>query len=338
MKKFRSFSILMTLVGSASAIQAGTGNNALVVTASNATANQLLVYSSTGTLVQTVNTQGAGGVGGNAGGIEAQGSLVAAVNYGSLNVSMFQRSGNSFQVTQLVPAISNPVSVAFGPGHLYILGTTEVESHAMSGSWVSATPDGEVALVVGDGSAAQVGVVQNQLVITEKTNMIETVDLSPKGAVRGIATPVQNIPTNVNTPFGLVTVANNAYVTIAHSNEISLVRNGAILTVTSSGTQSAPCWLTLVGPYLFSSNSPSLSVSRYAVYGQRIVQVAAVAATLEGNPTDIASGDGWVAVIDGSGTISHLSIFSVDEDGTLTLVTAATINELVNGVAVVAGD
>ena len=152
----------------------------------------------------------------------------------------------------------------------------------------------------------------------------------------GVATLVQNIPSNVNAPFGLVTRGNNAYVTIAHANEISLVRNGKVLTVTSSGTQTAPCWLTLVGPFLFSSNSPSMSVSRYAVYGQKIVQDAAVAATLNGNPTDIASGEGLVAVIDGNGTVSHLSIFSVDEDGNLTLLQAAdTLATGANGVAIV---
>ena len=65
------------------------------------------------------------------------------------------------------------------------------------------------------------------------------------------------------------------------------------------------------------------------------MQDAAVAAQLNGNPTDIASGDGLVAVIDGSGTISHLSIFSVDEDGNLTLQSAATISGAANGVAVI---
>ncbi len=155
----------------------------------------------------------------------------------------------------------------------------------------------------------------------------------------GTPTLVQNIPSNVNTPFGLVTRGNNAYVTIAHANEISLVRNGTVLTVTGSGTQNAPCWLTLVGPFLFSSNSPSMSVSRYAVYGQKIVQDAAVAATFNGDPTDIASGEGLVAVIDGSGQVSHLSIFSVDEDGNLTLLQAAdTINGAANGVAIVWGE
>ena len=39
-----------------------------VVTASNATANQLLVYSSDGELIQTLSTQGQGGASGNSGG------------------------------------------------------------------------------------------------------------------------------------------------------------------------------------------------------------------------------------------------------------------------------
>ncbi len=334
--KLRFLSILVPLIGAVTAVQADTDQDALVVTASNAATNQLLVYNTGGTLIQTVSTQGQGGVSGNAGGIEAKGDLVAVVNFGSQSVSIFERKGNGFQMKQLVPTVPNPVSVAFGAGHLYILGATEVESHRMDGSNVHSTPDGVVTLLKADGSSAQVGVVENQLIITEKSNVIETVDLLSDGAVSGAPTLVQNIPTNVNTPFGLVTRGNNAYVTIAHANEISLVRNGTVLTVTGSGTQNAPCWLALVGPFLFSSNSPSMSVSRYAVYGQKIVQDAAVAATLNGDPTDIASGEGLVAVIDGSGQISHLSIFSVDEDGNLTLLQAAdTINGAANGVAIV---
>jgi hypothetical protein len=156
--------------------------------------------------------------------------------------------------------------------------------------------------------------------------------------VSGIPTLVQNIPANVDAPFGLVTRGDNAYVTIAHADEISLVRNGSVLTTTPSVTQHAPCWVTLVGPFLFSSNSPSKSISRYAVYGQKIVQDAAVAAQLNGAPTDIDSKDGLVAVIDGSGALSHLSTFKVDEDGNLSLKFAATINAKANGVAIVQGD
>ena len=81
-----------------------------------------------------------------------------------------------------------------------------------------------------------------------------------------------------------------------------------------------------------------MSISRYAVYGQKIVQDAAVAASLNGDPTDIASGDGLVTVLDGNGPVSHLSIFQVDEDGNLTLKAAATINNPANGVALVSGE
>lgn len=336
MKSRKSFlSILIPLIGAATAVQADTDRNALVVTASNTAQNQLLVYNTAGQLIQTVHTQGQGGASGNAGGIEAKGNLVAVVNFGSQSVSIFERRDDGFHLKQLIPTISGPVSVAFGPGHLYILGATQVESHRMDESNVHSSPDGVVGLLKADGSSAQVGVVQNQLIITEKSNMIETVDLLSDGAVSGVPTAVLNIPANVNTPFGLVTRGNNAYVTIAHADEISLVRDGTILTVTPSGTQHAPCWLALVGPFLFSSNSPSMSVSRYAVYGQKIVQDAAVAATFNGDPTDIASSAGLVAVIDGNGSLSHLSIFSVDEDGNLTLQNAAAINSAANGVAVV---
>lgn len=335
--KLRKLQILVALIGASTAAWAASDQNALVVTASNTTANQLLVYNSSGKLIQTVPTEGQGGVSGNAGGIEVQDNLVAVVNFGSQSVSLFERVNNGFQLRQTVPAVSKPVSVAFGNGHLYILGTTKVESHWMIDSHVSPAPDGMTALLLADGSAAQVGIVQDQLIITEKNNVIETVNLLSNGAVSGLPTLVQNIPANVNAPFGLVTRGNDAYVTIAHADEISLVRDGKVLTVTGSGTQHAPCWLALEGPFLFSSNSPSMTVSRYAVYGQKIVQDAAVAAQVNGNPTDIAYGEGWVAVIDGNGTLSHLSIFAVDEDGNLTLQSAATIGGAANGVAVVRG-
>ena len=59
-----------------------------------------------------------------------------------------------------------------------------------------------------DGTAAQVGVLVNQLILTEKSNAIETVALNSDGAITGSITRVGNIPANVNTPFGLVTRGN----------------------------------------------------------------------------------------------------------------------------------
>jgi hypothetical protein len=334
------FGIIALLAGTAVTAMAENNQHTLVVTASNAKTNQLLVYSTGGQLVQTVSTKGQGGAGGNAGGIAAKGGLLAVVNFGSQSVSLFDRADNGFRLRQTISTAPSPVSVAFGHDHLYVLGATTIESHRFFGSNVSAGPDGMATLLKADGSSAQVGFVEDHLIVTEKSNVIETVALNGDGAVTGAPTLVQNIPTNVNTPFGLVTRGNNAYVTIAHADETSLVRNGQVLTTTpttslSGPVQHSPCWLALVGPFLYSSNSPSSTISRYAVYGQKIVPDQGVAATLNGAPTDIASGDGLVAVIDGNGPVSHLSVFHVDEDGNLTLQGAATIAGAANGVAVV---
>jgi hypothetical protein len=98
-------------------------------------------------------------------------------------------------------------------------------------------------------------------------------------------------------------------------------------------------WVTIDGPFLFSANSPSRSVSRYAVYGQQIIQDAAVVATFNGNPTDIAYRSGLAAAVDGDGTVSHVTVFSVNEDGKFTLRGLATIgNATTNGIAIVRSD
>jgi hypothetical protein len=310
----------------------------LIVTASNTTNNQLLIYNTKGALLKQIPTEGQGGVGGNAGGIAQNHDRLAVVNFGSDTVTVFakERERATFHTEQLISTISSPVSVAFGRDHLYVLTATHVESHRIDRSGVQVTADGESALLVGDGSAAQVGTLENQLIISEKSNAIETVKLNGRGAIAGSAVLVANIPSNVNAPFGLATRGNDAYVTIAHADEISLVRHDAVLTVTGSGTQHAPCWVTLDGPFLFSANSPSRSVSRYAVYGERIIQDAATVTTFNGNPTDITYGAGLAAVVDADGTNSHVSVFKVDEDGNFSLKGLATINGVAtNGVAIV---
>jgi hypothetical protein len=335
---------LSLIIAGAAAAQGGNWSKdlgALIVTASNTASNQLLIYNSAGTLLKQIPTQGQGGVSGNAGGIAQNRDRLAVVNFGSGNVSIFAKDSEprDLRLEHLIRAIASPVSVAFGHGHLYILTTTHVESHRIDGNGVSASTDGAAALVVADGSAAQVGTLPDQLIISEKSNAIETVNLDSRGAVAGTATLVANIPANVNAPFGLATRGNDAYVTIAHANEISLVRHDDVLKVTGSGTQSAPCWVTLDGPFLFSANSPSHSVSRYAVFGQQIIQDAAIVATFNGNPTDIEYRAGLAAVIDANGTLSHVSVFGVDEDGNFTLKGVATINNAAtNGVAIIRSD
>jgi hypothetical protein len=327
-------------LGSATLARAHDSDDPVIVTASNDTTNQLLVFGLNGTLLSSIATQGQGGVGGNAGGISSAHGRVAVVNFGSNNVTVLERTDGPamFRIEKVIATHGSPVSVALGEDHLYVLTTTQVESHAIGANGVAMTADGSTSLLHADGSAAQVGVVHGELILTEKSNAVESVILDAGGAINGAAMMVTGIPTNVDTPFGLATRGDEAYVTIAHADEISLVRNNTVLATTPSGTQHSPCWLALDGPFLFSSNSPSKTISRYAVYGQKIVQDAAVVAALGGSPTDIAYRHGVAAVVDSNGTQSHVSIFNVDQDGNLAPRGMATLNSSkINGMAIVSG-
>jgi hypothetical protein len=335
--------VILMAVATLQAQAAGRFDNdqPLVVTNSNATNNQLLIYNANGSLLKAIATNGHGGMGGNAGGIAASHDRVAVVNYGSGDVSLFIRDfgWERFHLVQVLKTVDKPVSVAFGSHHLYVLTATHVESHTLTWVGAVAAADGVSLLVKADGSAAQVGVLSGQLIISEKSNAIETVDLANDGRVAGVATLVANIPANVDAPFGLAARGNNAYVTIAHADEISLVRNNAVLTTVGSGTEHAPCWAALAGPYLFTANTPSKSVSRYVVYGQKIIQEQAVVAHFSGGPTDIAYNGSLMAVIDSDGNVAHLSTFAVDDDGNVALRGMATINAAqANGVAIVDSD
>ncbi len=330
------------LLGSANgALADNVAHDSLVLTASNATTNELLVLSTSGAVLTRIPTQGQGGVAGNAGGIAASRERVAVVNYGSSNVSIFARDagGRYFRLERVIPTLGSPVSVAFGNDHLYVLTASHVESHRAGARGVAPAIDGQAQLLRGDASAAQLGVLGNELIFTEKSNAIESVRLSSDGSVAGNAALVAAIPANVNAPFGLATRGDDAYVTIAHADEISLVRNDTVLAVTPSGTQHAPCWVALAGPFLFSANSPSQTVSRYAVYGQKVVQDAAIIAQFVGNPTDITVRDGLAAVVDAAGVASRVSIFKVDQDGNFKLQGVAALTGIAtNGVAIVDAD
>jgi DNA-binding beta-propeller fold protein YncE len=155
MKQWALVTVVL-LAAAAAPIHATPSRNTLVVTSSNnAAGNSLLAFDSTGALVQTIATGGMGGVSGNAGGIAAAGQLVAVVNFGSQSVSVFELTRAGFALADLITTISPPVSVAFGHGHLYVLGTTSVESHQLYGRNVAAASDGATTLLRADGSAAR---------------------------------------------------------------------------------------------------------------------------------------------------------------------------------------
>jgi DNA-binding beta-propeller fold protein YncE len=159
------------------------------------------------------------------------------------------------------------------------------------------------------------------------------------GAVAGAAVAV-DLPAGSDTPIGLVTRGSNAYVTIAHCDEVALVKRGLVVAITATGTpggsgQHAPCWLALDGPYLYSSNSASHTLSRFVATGRQILLEQPVAAHTTGAPTDIAAREDRVAVIDADGASGRLTQFAADEDGNLTQLAVTGIPATANGIGFV---
>jgi hypothetical protein len=321
-----------------------------VIMTNDPMANQIKVYdTATGTLLQTLSTQGKGGAGGNARGVKSYNSeIFAAVNNGSNSVAIYRRVRNALRFDKLVTTTSAPVSLDFAHGHMYVAGTTTVDSfvlHRNTVGWMDGTVDLE--LVGGGappaGSTAQVGVLSdNQLLVTLKTDPDPgTVDVVPlhDGAITGAMPTAVSAPAGTLTPFGFsVYPDGTALITLAHSNQDGLFRDGAFTAVIAAG-QMAPCWTTRIGKYVFTANTASRTISRLIGTGSNIFVDSAVAATIAtGSPTDLDADAGVLGVIDHAAGQSHLSLFAYNRFGELTAshvpIDLGTANA--NGVAIMA--
>ena len=339
---------LVAAVG-ATQIHASGNDRTLVVTMTNdPDTNQIKVYDAEShALLQTLSTHGKGGAAGNARGIKQYDrTLVAVVNNGSSSVALFRRTGDTLTFDKLLQTTSAPVSVDFGNDHLYVAGATTVDSfvlHERSVEWLDGTT--ELALAGGGipavGSTAQVGVISpQQLLVTIKTDPDPgTVDIVAldNGRVTGSAPAAVSAPQGTLTPFGFATYPDGtALITLAHSNQDGLFRNGAFTSVIAAG-QAASCWMTRVGKYVFVANTGSRTISRLVGTGSNIFIDAPIAAQIPtGSPADIDARAGVLGVIDHGAGESHLSILAYNEFGELaangTSVNVGVANA--NGVAI----
>ena len=130
-----------------------------------------------------------------------------------------------------------------------------------------------------------------------------------------------------------------AVITLAHSNQDGLFRNGAFTSVIDAG-QAAPCWMTRAGKYVFTANTGSKTISRLIGTGNNVFVDSPVAASITtgGGPSDIDADEGVLGVIDHGAGQSHLSLFTYNRFGELT-ASGAPMNLGVanaNGVAIMA--
>jgi hypothetical protein len=322
--------VCLVAAAGATRIHASAPERTLVVTMTNdPDANQIKVYDADShTLLQTLSTRGKGGVGGNARGIrQYDRTLVAVVNNGSNTVALFRRSGDTLKFDKLVTTTSAPVSVDFANDHLYVAGATTVDSfvlHERSVEWLDGTTN--LALAGGGtpaaGSTAQVGAISSrQLLLTIKTDPDPgTVDIVAldQGSVTAAAPTAVSAPEGTLTPFGFETYPDGtALITLAHSNQDGLFRNGAFTSVIAAG-QAASCWMTRVGKYVFVANTGSRTISRLVGTGTNIfidTQIAAQVPT--GAPADVDADSGVLGVIDHGAGQSHLSTFTYNGFGEL---------------------
>ena len=327
----------------------GGDRRTLVVTMTNdPNANQIKVYDAQShVLLQTLSAHGRGGVGGNARGVKQHdGRLVAVVNNGSNSVALFRRDGDALKFDKVVSTTSPPVSVDFGSDHLYVAGATTVDSfvlHQNSVEGLDGTTD--LALASGGappaGSTAQVGVIGDRtLLVTLKTDPDPgTVDIIAldRGRVSGSASTAVSAPDGTLTPFGFATYPDGtALMTLAHSNQDGLFRDGSFTSVIAAG-QAASCWMTRAGKYVFVANTGSRSISRLIGTGNNVFVDGLVAAQIPtGAPADIDADAGVLGVIDHGAGQSHLSVFTYNRFGELA-TTGTTITVGVpdaNGVAI----
>jgi hypothetical protein len=342
--------LTLAVTAGGAGIHASETQRTLVVTMTNdVNTNQIQVYDAENhALLQTLSTRGKGGAGGNARGIrQLDGSLVAVVNNGSNTVALFRRVGDTLKFDRLVSTTSAPVSVDFGSDHLYVAGATTVDSfvvHGGSVDWLDGTADLRLAggATPPAGSTAQVGALDaNQLLVTLKTDpdpgTVDVVALDA-GRVTGAVPTAVSAPQGTLTPFGFATEEDGtAVITLAHSNQDGLFRNGSFVTVISAG-QIASCWMTRDGKYVFAANTGSHTISRLVGTGNNVFVDSAVAANIVtgGAPADIDASAGVLGVIDHVAGQSHLSLFTYNVFGELAAagapITLGVANA--NGVAV----
>jgi hypothetical protein len=320
------------LVCAAGVVSVQAGHRAVtlaVIMTNDPVTNQIKVYDvGSHVLLQTLSTHGKGGVGGNARGVKQHnGELFAAVNNGSNTVAIYKRDGNGLRFDKLVTTTSAPVSVDFGQDHLYVAGATTVDSfvlHRRNVEWMDGTTGLELAGggAPPDGSTAQVGVVnERRLLVTLKTDpdpgTVDIVSLRD-GAVTGAAPVAVSAPAGTLTPFGFSVYGDGtAVITLAHSNQDGLFRNGAFTSVTDAG-QGAPCWTTQVGKYVFTANAASRTISRLVGTGSHVFVDSPVAASVTtGAPSDIDADEGVLGVVDHAAGQSHLSLFGYNKFGEL---------------------
>jgi hypothetical protein len=300
-----------------------------------------------------VPTGGMGGatVGAPGDSLASQGSLVFsdgllfAVNAGSNTVSVLRVNGVHLTLLQQIPSGGLfPVSIAVHDDLAFVvngggagaiqgyriehdrlhmisgdnrplgLGNTNPPAFLTSPGQVGISPNGQWAFVTMKGFADANG-----------NNIINAFRIDRNGVLS--ASPVAS-PSVSGVPFGFTFQQSNRLIVaeagISEVTTYKRVGQGSLTPVGSAQNgQAALCWIQRVGEFYFTTNTGSLTVSRYRVQpnGQPVL-LAAVAATTGAAPIDMTESDGFLYVESGRG--GFVEVYAVSSNGSLTLLQTAT--------------
>jgi hypothetical protein len=337
MRKLALFAVASSCLLAAvdpSAARADTPRDFQVCTAtgSGSGPNEVECVDRAGAITQIVATGGNGGIsGGNAGGLTQKGDRVLAINAASGDATLFHLRVGRLERPELLVTGGSPVSGALGRG-AYVLTTTELVHFSDDGL----RPESREALLLGDGSAAQVVVTDDYAYVSEKNGSLEAFRLGDGGSLVAAARAVAGVTPGVI--VGIAVQGDVVVAPIAHlasnpaQSEIDVVR-GLDVVEYDATSQLAACWadgddgeacITNPGSHTISCGR----VSRHGLHS--FVQVAA--ADVGESQFDIAVRDDVVGVLAKSPDgVFSLHSYELDGEDHLSSIGEAAIGAAANG-------
>lgn len=344
----------------------GCTHNVVFVQTNNPLGNQIVTYrrAEDGTLswAAIYNTGGLGGMlsGSVADHLASQGSLtydpkhslLLAVNAGSDTVSVFSVSGDRLSLEQVLwSGGAFPVSVAVHDDAVYVLNALNggsVQGYRIHDrkldlvrSWHRGLDLDPHATPQFTNTPGQVGFTRegSQLVVTTKANgnAVDVFRLDRAGGIVG--GPVVNVEPDA-VPFGFTDAGpRHLFLAQAGPNTVATVRverDGTVTQEASADTgQSATCWVTTAGDFLYASNAGSNTVSGFRIGADRRLTPLGTTATDPGTVDSAATPDHRYLYVQ-TGVNGIVDEFKINDDGSLTEVGTQPVPNAVGGEGIVA--
>ena len=283
------------------------------------------------------------------------GRILLAVNAGSDTVSLFRISGDHLKLRQVISSGGSfPASIAVHGDLVYVMNAGDagaLQGYRLAGEKLHPIQGSSRSLGLSNvtppnflTSPGQVGFNPDgsRLIVTTKVSgsMIDVWGVRHNGRLSD--SPVMNLSTSP-VPFAFTFDRHGRLITVeAAMGQLSTYRLNPDNTLAGIGTttpsgQAALCWIASARGFYYGTNTASDSISSFRVGKDGTpTLVAAVAATTDAGPTDMAvSADQRTLYVQG-GAAGTVDVFRVAWNGSLTQIQTVTgLPTLIEGIAAI---